>query len=360
MPSVSSTDGPVAVTGASGYVGAHTVIALLARGYDVRACITDAGNPHKTEHLLALNEQDYSGKVSLHTANLLDDGSYDAPFAGCSAVLHVGTAMGYGGVNNPQQVYDGAINGTTNILDSIRKSGTVKRLVYTSSFAAIGHPVPSGHIYTEQDWASDNREEDANWNTDDLVRKGEVGYAMAKVECEHLVNRIAQDDGRFDAISVCPCVVLGPLLTPVHELVGSWQYHLGRMLAGDECQRGWQALWNIVDVRDVGESQALMIESDACSNGHRYMLCATDDRGEISAKQLQEHLLELFPHIDVGGPPAKYDAMIEKYGKPFDAPRAHCDRARQELGLKTHDVRDTLKATGETMIALGLVKPKLK
>lgn len=359
MPAVTSSDGPVAVTGASGFVGSHTIIALLKRGYDVRACVTDASNPDKTEFLLAMNDE-YPGSISLVQANLLEQGSYDDAFADCCAVLHVGTPMGYGGANKPQEVYDGAISGIQNIVGSIKKAGTVRRLIYTSSFAAIHHPSPPGYQFTEADWASDHRENDPDWSTEDLNAKGDVGYSMAKVECEHVVNQLAEEDGRFDAISVCPIVVLGPLLSPVHECVGSWQWHLGRTLAGNTNQRGWQALWNIVDVRDVGESQALMIESDVCKNGSRYQMSATDERGEITAKQLQEHLQALFPHIDVGAPPPEYDVIIEKYGKPYDAPRAHCDTAREELGLETHAVEDTLRTTGETMIALGLVEPRLK
>ena len=199
-----------------------------------------------------------------------------------------------------------------------------------------------------------------HWNTDNLVNKGEVGYAMGKVACERHVNRAAEENGGYEAISVNPCVVLGPLLSPIHELKGSWQFFLGRMLAGKPCQRGWQALWNIVDVRDVGEAQARMIESDVPSNGTRYMLCATDDSGEITAQQLHEHLQELFPHIEVGGVLPEYEEMIQKYGKPYDAPRAHCDKVRNELGLKTYDVMDTLKSTGETMIDLKLVEPNLR
>ena len=360
MPAVASSDGPVAVTGASGYIGSHVVLSLLQHGYDVRACITDPDNPDKTEHLLALNGAGYSGNVELHTANLLDKGSYDGPFAECSAVLHVGTAMGYGGANNPRQVSDGAVNGTENVLASVRKAGTVKRFIYTSSFAAIGHPAPPGYVYTENDWASDNRDNDPNWNLDNLEEKGETGYAMAKVETEHMVNRIAEEDGRFESISVCPIVVLGPLLSKVHELIGSWQWFLGRMLAGKPCQRGWQALWNIVDVRDVAESQVLMIESDVCKNGDRYQLSATDESGELDCMQLQAHLLQLFPHIDVGGAPDELAPMLEKYGKVYDAPRAHCDKARADLGLQTHAIEDTLRETGQTMMDLGLVTAKLK
>ena len=360
MPAVASSEGPVAVTGASGYIGSHVVLSLLQHGYDVRACITDPDNPDKTEHLLALNSAGYSGTVELHTANLLDIGSYDRPFSECSAILHVGTAMGYGGANNPRQVYDGAVNGTDNVLTSVRNAGTVKRFIYTSSFAAIGHPAPPGYIYTEDDWASDNRDNDSNWNLDNLEEKGETGYAMAKVETEHMVNRVAKEDGRFESISVCPIVVLGPLLSKVHELVGSWQWFLGRMLAGKPCQRGWQALWNIVDVRDVAESQVLMIESDVCKNGDRYQLSATDESGEIDCMQLQAHLLQLFPHIDVGGAPDELAPMLEKHGKVYDAPRAHCDKARADLRLQTHTIEDTLRETGKTMIDLGLVTAKLK
>jgi nucleoside-diphosphate-sugar epimerase len=251
------------------------------------------------------------------------------------------------------------VSGTQNVLDSVRKAGTVKRFIYTSSFAAIGHPAPAGYVFTEKDWASDNRENDPNWGPESIDEKGDA-YAMAKVETEHLVNQVAEEDGGFDAISVCPIVVLGPLLSTAHELVFSWQWVLGRMLRGKPCQRGWQALWNIVDVRDVGESQALMVESGVCRNGSRYQLSASDESGEIDVFQLQAHLQALFPHIEVGGAPDEIGPIIEKHGRVFDAPRAHCDRAREELGLKTHPIEDTLRETGQTMIDLGLVEPALK
>ena len=149
MPSVTPSDGPVAVTGASGYVGSHVVLALLRRGYTVHACVTDPGNPDKTEHLKALNAAGHPGRLELFGANLLEDASYDRPFERCSAVLHVGTAMGYGGKNSPRSIYDGAVEGTKNVLDSVRRAGSVRRFVYTSSFSAIGHPLklttdPSG------------------------------------------------------------------------------------------------------------------------------------------------------------------------------------------------------------------------
>ncbi len=52
--------------------------------------------------------------------------------------------------------------------------------------------------------------------------------------------------------------------------------------------------------------------------------------------------------------------LLEKYDKVYEAPRAHCDRAREELGLETHPIEETLRQTGQTLIDLGLVEPALK
>lgn len=358
MPPVTPSSGPVAVTGASGYVGAHIVLALLQRGYTVRACITDPENPEKTAHLLAMNEQGHPGSVALYRANLLEEGSYDEPLAGCSAIVHAGTAMGYGGANNPQEVYDGAVSGTDNVLRSVAKAGTIQRFAYTSSFAAIMNPRPPGYRYTEADWASDNREKDPSWSLENLNDKGQTGYAMAKVETEHRVYAAARASGRFEAISINPIVVLGPLLGKAHDLVFSWQWFLGRMLRGKACGHGWQHLWNIVDVRDVAMAHVLAIESSACTTGDRFQLSATDESGELDCVQLQQKLLELFPAIDVGGAPDGYAEMIEKHGRVYDAPRARCDKARHVLGLRTHAVADTLRDTGRSLIDLGLIEPR--
>lgn len=351
----------MAVTGASGYIGAHVVQCLLKRGYQVHACVRNKDDQDKTSHLLAMSRAGHPGSLKLFSADVLEAGSYDVPFKGCSAVMHVGTPMGYAGNNGPRAIYDGGVKGTKNVIESVKKSGSVKRIVYTSSFAAIGHPAPLGYKFTEHDWATDNRGRDWNWAVEniDTAKAGddEFWYQLSKVETEKLLYRTAREEKTFDAATVCPIVVLGPLLCKAHELVGSWQWLLGRMLRGKPAGRAWQSLWNITDVRDVAEAHVLIAESGVCKNGSRYQLTAADDSGLLDVDQLQATLKQLFPGVDVGGAPPQMEEL-RKRGAPFRAPIAYCEKAIKELGLKTHSVLDTLKETGETLISLGLTKPK--
>ena len=357
MSTIQLNDGPVAVTGAAGYIGCHTVRAFVKRGFTVRACVTNPNAPEKVNHLKAMNDEGLPGKVEIVQGNILEQGSYDAPFRDCVAVLHVGTPMLYGGENTPRETYDGMVEGVRQVLDSAAASGTVKRFVYTSSFAAIGHPAPSGYEFTESDWADSARDRDDNWRSDRIDKDGGFAYALGKVETEHLVNRYTEEHGDFDAVSICPCVVLGPLLSTAHEGLGSWQWALARMLEGKPCPRGWQALWNIVDVRDVAEAHALVCESENVAASSRYQLTATNESGCLNVDELQNHLQSLFPHLTVGGRPPEMAEFMERRGKIHDGPRAYCNKAVADLGLSTYAIEETLKETGETMINLELCKP---
>ena len=62
--SITPEDGPVAITGASGYIGSWIVQDCVEQGYTVHACVRDTSKPDKVNHLSALNEQGL-GKVIL-------------------------------------------------------------------------------------------------------------------------------------------------------------------------------------------------------------------------------------------------------------------------------------------------------
>ena len=313
-------DGPVAVTGSAGYIGSHLVLDLVREGYQVRACVRDATNLANTAHLAAMNRTG-PGTVTLHSCDMTVPGVYDDVFAGCSAVFHAAAEMGNLQGSTPQKVYDGGLVATEMVIDSIKKAGSVKRLVYTSSFAAVGHPAPEGHVYTEDSWADMNKEsrrEGSEWTH---------GY-----RCPQPRGGLRHDQGRNRAIRLRPsrqARLRGvrrlpvprhrPLLSASHQRPWAWQTRIGDMLEGYGHPR---MFWNIVDVRDVARAQRLIAECPVNRNGERYNLVATDESGLIPQQEVQAILRRLYPGIGIGGNyregprPARSDRRTGKSGHP--------------------------------------------
>lgn len=352
---VSPANGPVAVTGASGYIGSWVVRDLVEQGYSVRACVRDTGKAEKVDHLLALNNENLRGTVTLHAADLFKKGSYDDAFKGCCAVIHTGATVGFNS-ETPQQVYDGCFTEVEHLIESVKKSGSVKRLVFTSSFAAVGHPRPEGYVFTEKDWCGDNIEAyNGRWTEDSIAENRDIAYAMAKANVERLAYKMAQEDGSFDAIAILPLHVIGPLMSANHDQPYSWQNCIKFMMKGKPYKKNLEGrmLWNNTDVRDVARAHRLSIESNIATNGSRYILAANDRSGELYTWQLQASLERLFPSIaEIGG-------ELMENGKPkqatYNSPRAYCLLAKEELGLEPLSIDETLRATGDSLIKLGLI-----
>ena len=352
---ISPALGPVAVTGASGYIGSWIARDLVSAGYAVRACVRDPASAAKTAHLLALNEAGLRGRVELHAADLFQRGSYDTAFAGACAVIHAGAAVGFNR-ETPQQVYDGCFTENAHVLESVARAGTVRRFVFTSSFAAVGHPRPEGYVFTEKDWCGDNAEGyRGRWTTENISKNREIAYAMAKANTERMIYEAAAKDGRFEAMAILPLHVLGPLTSANHDQPFSWQNHVRRMMEGAPFKngKGGRQLWNVVDVRDVARAHRLAAESTAARNGSRYVLSAADRSGELFTWQLQARLRALFPtRKEVGGEEMADAAPAQP---TYDSPRAYCLLAKQELGLAPHAIDETLRATVDSYAALGLL-----
>lgn len=340
--------GPVAVTGSAGFIGSHLVLNLVRHGYTVRACVRDTQKLANTAHLSATN-QIGPGSVTLHACDMTVPGAYGEVFAGCSTVFHAAAEMGNLEGSSPLKVYEGGLGATRLVVDSVRKSGTVRRLVYTSSFAAVAHPAPEGHCYTEDSWADmnqDQRREGSEWNMETIKRNREVAYAMTKVDSERYVYAEAEKHG-FAAFGVCPCHVIGPLLSASHQRPWTWQTRIGDMLEGYGHRR---MFWNIVDVRDVAEAQRLIAECPSNKSGERYNLVATDESGQMPQAELQEILRRLYPGLAIGG--------NFRDGKTYRSPISVLEKAITQLGLQPHSTLDAIRDNADSLMAWGLVRPR--
>jgi dihydroflavonol-4-reductase len=266
-------------------------------------------------------------------------------------VFHAAAALGHNH-ESPQEIYDLSLHGTVSVLESVKAAGSVRRVIFTSSAAAVAHPRPEGYVFTEKDWAGDNVEAyKGRWTKDRVSKDGMIAYAMAKAEGERVAKKIAEEDGRFDTVSVNPMHVLGPLLCANHFQPDSWQAALGRMLEGPSKKTVRRMLWNVTDVRDIADMQCLIAESHLCKNGARYIAAAADRSGEFFTPQLQAKLAQLYPHLQV--------AVEAGIGKPiYDAPRMYCLLAKEVLGLQPHSADSTLRATCDSLLELGLITPQ--
>ena len=345
---INAHDGPVAVSGSAGYIGSHIVLNLVEHGYTVRACVRDATNLSNTAHLRAMDHLG-PGSVTLHTSDLTRPGAYDDAFAGCTGVFHAAAEMGNLQGSTPQKVYDGGLTATRMLLDSVKKAGTVKRLVYTSSFAAVGHPAPEGHMYTEDSWADMNQEQrraGSSWDMETVAHSREVAYAMTKVDTERHVYAEGAAHG-FEAFGVCPCHVIGPLLSATHQRPWAWQTRIGDMLEGYSHPR---MFWNIVDVRDVANAQRLIAECADNANGERYNLVATDETGLIVQEEVQAILRRLYPGIGIGGD--------YRPGPIRRGPIAFLQKVVTQLGLQPHTPEEAIRDNADSLLAWGLIETR--
>ncbi|MFN5668289.1 NAD-dependent epimerase/dehydratase family protein, partial [Bradyrhizobium sp.] len=144
----------VLVTGGSGFIGVHTILQLLAGGHAVR---TTVRNPDRSKDVIAMLREggaDTADQVGFATADLLRDDRWHEAAKGCDYVLHVASPLGAHAPEDENELIVPAREGTLRVLRAARDAG-VKRVVVTSSFAAIGygHP-PQAAPFDETVWSN--------------------------------------------------------------------------------------------------------------------------------------------------------------------------------------------------------------
>ncbi|MFZ4525207.1 MAG: SDR family oxidoreductase [Chlorobium sp.] len=247
------TNKPVCVTGASGFIAAHIVREMLERGYRVRGTVRKSSENYP--FLLSLPGA--RERLELVKADLLTAGAYDRVVEGCDYVMH--TASPYIiNVKNPQiDLVDPAVTGTENVLESCLKSGSVKRLIFTSSIAAITDEPESTRVFTEKDW-----------NITSSLDRNPYHYSKTLAERDAWDFIMRKRPG-YDLVVLNPVLVIGPSLSPsLNTSNGMIRDIMNGVYPGI-----MDLNWGFVDVRDVAKAHILAMETDSASG--RY-LCANE------------------------------------------------------------------------------------
>ncbi len=234
------------VTGAAGYLASWIVHDLLGQGHTVHGTVRSLRDAAKLEHLHKLAAR-YPGRLQLFEADLVQPGSFDAAVDGCSQVIHVASPYF---IKKPQDIgrelVEPAVQGTLNVLGAVERAPSVKRVVLTSSVAALYDDAcelstAAGHLV---------RETDVNPNTD----PGHNSYAYSKTAAEQAAWARQRGQSRWDLVTMHPGAIFGPSLSArvdatsvdmaVQFLNGSFRAGVPRLTLG------------VVDVRDVARAHA--------------------------------------------------------------------------------------------------------
>jgi dihydroflavonol-4-reductase len=342
------TDRPVCVTGASGFIAAHVVADLLAQGYRVRGTVRDANARERYACLTELPGA--SERLELISADLNDPASFVLAVAGCEIVLHLASPYVID-VKDPQRdLVDPAVNGTRGVLEACRADGRVRRVVLTSSMAAITDEPDEARILTEDDW-----------NTRSSLHRNP--YYFSKTLAEREAWRFVDEEKPpFDLVVVNPFLVVGPSLGP--GLNTSNQIFVD-MLCGK--YPGIVGLtWGLVDVRDVALAHRLAFERAEAKG--RYVCAAhTASMGELVALLREKgYGAYKLPKMDLSGPAGRFVVRMSSYFYPKGTgtylrthvgrvPRFDNGKIRRELGLDFRPLEETVADTVEDLLRWGHV-----
>jgi nucleoside-diphosphate-sugar epimerase len=342
----------VAVTGAAGFIGGWVVRRLLERGYRVRACVRDVNDEGRTGFLKAIPGY-ASGRLTLHAADLDEDGCFDDIFAGCQGVCHVSHVSTYDDPAYVQRVCD-------HVIASINASNSVNRVIVTSSIAAVMSEADITELLRRPVIFEDRYPDESNPKR--RPDRGQ-GYSIGKVIAERAFADAAATHGGWDAIGCCPGDNVGPILSAHQKDGGPWQHLIELMLLGRCQQNGAYRPWMTVDVRDDADCHIGLLESVSVRNGERYIACSTERR---NVEDVCASIDRLLPELGHDTPavsdefPERIRAREVELRATWAATELRNDRIRAVTGVTFRPLDDSIRDCVESLLTVAGVRPELK
>ena len=331
----------VLVTGATGYIGLHCIHQLLNQGYSVNGSVRSPDR--KDEIIDALKGHNTSTEhLNIYTMNLTEDAGWDEGMAGCDYLLHVASPISLERTDEDYFVKP-AIDGVNRALSFAKKHG-VKKVVLTSSVAAIFDTMEKKDIYDESDWSDpDNPHISA--------------YSKSKTLAERAAwDFLKRENYPFELAVINPALVVG---ASISGDIGESNKAVA-MVAGGKMPVAVPLMFGYVDVRDVAAAHVLAMQTPA-SNGERFALVEKDLWYKDVAKILRDNGFSKAPTFGV---PVWLAKILANFNKELKLTLPYLGRkrsikntkAKQILGWNPRPAEESIIDIANQMQDLGMLK----
>ena len=340
----------VLVTGGSGFIGSHVILQLLSAGHIVRTTVRDLKREPEVRALLRQGGPEPGERVRFFAADLMKDAGWKEAAAGSEYVMHIASPFPVHVPKDENELIVPAREGALRMLRAARDAG-VKRVVLTSSFAAVGYGHPEQtKPFDEADWT-------------DLNGEGLTAYVKSKTLAERAAwELIAKEGGGLELAVVNPVGVFGPVLGAdyatsiliVQKMMDGAMPGVPRLVTGG------------VDVRDVADLHLRAMVHPA-AKGERFLAVAGDfvslaEMGRMLKRRMgagakrvpTRELPDWLVRLAVLKDPA-VKQILPELGKQKNATS---EKAQRVLGWKPRSVEDSVVATAESLLRLGLLKDR--
>lgn len=336
----------VLLTGVSGFLGSHTAIELLNRGYKVTGTLRDLKRADSLRSIIS-KHTDNIDNLSFFQAELLDKEVWKEASMNKDYVIHAASPFPRELPKDENDLIIPAKEGTLNVLNAA-KANNVKRVILVSSISTVVYgktKAEMDQVFTEENWT-------------DITNKTDTKpYIRSKTIAEKAAWDFMEREGAgMEMVSILPGAMLGPVL---EEDFGTSANIVIKILDG-KMPAMPKIAFEIVDVRSVAQLLVDVIEKEHAA-GNRFMASS----GHMTMKQLA-NVLKLnykdkkIKNFEMPNFLSRFIALFEPSLKPIlldlgITRKIDASKAKRVLGWKPISKEDAILDCAESVLNIGII-----